>query len=162
MCLGVYGRAFMCVCVCVCARARAFVCLCACACVCVRICIHTSVLTRAHYPLHHLIQIMTHSFVASSSLPHVPVACDEGVCTSHPWSRDVTTLLAAAADAIITHQMSSSSSPSPSSSIVSSRIAAAISLLISHTKLAANPALPPLLPSIEICWSDTKTLEPKP
>ena len=72
------------------------------------------------------------------------------MCASHSWSRDITTFLAAAAYAIISAP-SFPSFPLSSSTSISKSVAESLELLISKTRLEANPALRAIIPSVEIC-----------
>ncbi len=105
-------------------------------------------------PLHPLFQSITNNFVASDEEKHrthpPAIPCQEGVCSSHSWSRDITTFLAAAVYAIISAPSFPSFSLSSSTSICKS-VTEALDLLIAKTRLDANPALRAIVPSVEIC-----------
>jgi hypothetical protein len=115
--------------------------------------VHTCNSHASGLPLHPLFQSITNNFVASDDARRThpaAIPCQEGVCASHSWSRDITTFLAAAAYAIISAP-SFPSFPLSSSTSISKSVAESLELLISKTRLEANPALRAIIPSVEIC-----------
>ncbi len=100
-------------------------------------------------PLHPLFRCIVNRFVVSSAESYVPISLNEGVCSAHPWSRHVSTFLAATAYAIIMNSCSPSSFSSSAS--ISLGITEAVARLITLTELSANPELRNIVPSVEVC-----------